>query len=342
MPSRTATFSTHCCPPRDGDRNVGYNDSMESQQGNQRWDDPRWLEKSDNAWQRGLRHQQAWWREERLGQPPGPIIGGERLVASMLPRTVGSGPNLMTAEARLAAERAIARLSRSGGPGIIQEERLRRNLLSSQPLCFNLFGYLSEHPATLLPWVRQISPDAAEVIDVRLEWAPADKPLGGSAFDAFVEYALPGGRRGFIGIECKYAENLAKAQPKPASEKYTEATQAGPWTAGAETVLDKPRLRQFWYNQLLTQAVLARPEFDEGIGVVVACGADTSARDVTAEVRAQLTEPESLRFSSIEEVVATVSGHQDWARDFTKRYLAFTPIQRLLTPGDPRKNPTLE
>lgn len=187
---------------------------MESQQGNQRWDDPRWLEKSDNAWQRGLRHQQAWWREERLGQPPGPLIGGERLVASMLPRTVGLGPNLMTAEARLAAERAIARLSRSGGPGIIQEERLRRNMLSSQPLCFNLFGYLSEHPATLLPWVRQLSPDAAEVIEVRLEWAPADKPLGGSAFDAFVEYALSGGRRGFFGIECKYAENLARAQPK--------------------------------------------------------------------------------------------------------------------------------
>ena len=86
----------------------------------------------------------------------------------------------------------------------------------------------------------------------------------------------------------------------------------------------------------------ASPEFDEGMGVVVACAADTSARDVTAEVRAQLTEPESLRFSSIEEVVATVAGHHDWSGDFTERYLDFTPIQRLLAPGDPRKKSTLE
>lgn len=260
----------------------------------------------------------------------------------MLPLAVGLGPNLMTEEARLAAERSIARLSRSGGPGMIQQERLRRNLLSSQPLCFNLFGYLGEHPARLLPWVRQQSPNAAEVVEVALEWAPADNTLGGSAFDAFVAYALPGGRRGFIGVECKYAENLAKAQPNPAPEKYKTATNAGPWISGAETLLDNARLRQFWYNQLLTQVVLARPEFDEGIGVVVACAADTSARHVTAEVRDQLTEPESLRFSSLEEVVATVSGHQDWAADFTERYLDFTPIQTLLAPGDPRKKSTLE
>ena len=106
---------------------------------------------------------------------------------------------------------------------MIQQKRLRRNLLSSQPLCFNLFGYLGEHPATLLPWVRQLSPDAEEVVDVALEWAPTDNALGGSAFDAFVEYTLPGRRRGFIGIECKYAENLAKAQPKPAPEKYKDS-----------------------------------------------------------------------------------------------------------------------
>src|SRR3954454_12743876 len=64
------------------------------------WDDPGWLEKQDNAWQRGLRLQQAWWRQERLGVPPGPRAEGTRLVVSMLPLGAGLAPNLMTQEAR--------------------------------------------------------------------------------------------------------------------------------------------------------------------------------------------------------------------------------------------------
>jgi len=42
----------------------------------------------------------------------------------------------------------------------------------SQPLCFNLFGYQGEHPATLLRWVQQLSRDSAEEGEVALEWHP--------------------------------------------------------------------------------------------------------------------------------------------------------------------------
>ena len=102
------------------------------------------------------------------------------------------------------------------GAGIINEDRLRRILLSSQPLCFNLFGYLSKvDKNALLPWVRTYAPRATSISRIWLEYAPTAEdlggdPLGGSAFDAFVEYLLPDESRGFIGIETKYHENLAK------------------------------------------------------------------------------------------------------------------------------------
>ena len=59
-----------------------------------------------------------------------------------------------------AYERARDRLAREPGAGLIQESRLRCNLLSSQPLCFNLFGYLAAHPKALLPWVQKVAAGA--------------------------------------------------------------------------------------------------------------------------------------------------------------------------------------
>lgn len=285
------------------------------------WDDPAWAEKGDNAWQAQLRRQQAWWRAKRLGLPAGPRAGHPRLVASMLPDGVGLEPNLMSAEAVKAALVAQHTLKAEGRPGLIQEERLRRNLLSSQPLCFNLFGHLGTYPVSLLPWVRGFQPAAVSVGPVRLEWAPSSGALGGSAFDAFVAYATADGKNGFVGVEVKYAENLASAQPKPAHDKYEDATLAGPWKSGAAERLDQSRLRQFWYNQLLAQVVLASGEYDEGAVAVVACAADHTAREVTATVAAELADPSTLRFASIEDLVASVQAEDSWKARFIERYL---------------------
>lgn len=297
------------------------------------WSDPAWAEPGDNHWQRVLRLQQSWWRAERAHLPAGPMVGGTRLVCSMLPKSVDLQPNLMTEESVNAATEAIAALKAEKRPGIIQVERLRRNLLSSQPLCFNLFGYLSAHTDALLPWVRTYRPHAALVEEVKLEWAPLGGLLGGSAFDAWVCYQTSSGAQGFLGIECKYAEDLASAQRRPASNKYLQATKKGPWRAKAEKALDRSRLRQFWYNQLLTQRVLALPEFDEGIGVVVACAGDVAARTATADVAAELDDPGSLRFDSIENVVASVVGHDPWREAFEERYLGYHQVETRLAPA---------
>lgn len=248
----------------------------------------------------------------------------------MLPSGVDLSRNLMTEAAVAAAERAIHDLAAERRPGLIQLDRLRRNLLSSQPLCFNLFGHLSSDPSALLSWVRSFQNDVSTVDDVRLEWAPPTGNTGGSAFDAFVIYTRSDSARGFLGIECKYAENLAKAQPKPTHDKFKIETTNGPWHAGAETRLDRPRLRQFWYNQLLTQRVASTTDFAEAIGVVVACHDDIAAREVVESIQAELDDPATLRFSSINDVVEAVTGNETWRRDFTERYLTYDQIPERL------------
>lgn len=254
------------------------------------------------------------------------MIGRDRLVASMLPLDVDFAPNLMTEEAVFSATDALESLRSEKRPGLIQQERLRRNLLSSQPMCFNLFGHLSSDPKSLLPWVRSISPNAVDVADVRLEWAPAADVIGGSAFDAFVGYRCSDGRRGFLGIEVKYAEDLAKAHPKPAPDKYRQPTTEGPWHEGAAERLDRPTLRQFWFNQLLTQVVKRTHNYDEAYGVVVACAQDAKARDVVAQVATELVDPSTLRFAALEDIVATVEGHDAWKAAFTERYLTYEAV----------------
>ena len=304
------------------------------------WTDAAWAESSDNRWQAGLRRQQAWWRETQLNMPAGSRTKkpGDRLVSSMLPIGAGLEANVWTREGRQAVERARSDLA--GRPGMIQPDRLERNLLSSQPLAFNLFGYLASYPDALLPWVRSFDRRAETVADVRLEWAQKGDALGGSAFDAFVEYLLPAGKRGFVGVEVKYNEDLAKAQPKMAGSKYTAETRrrTGDWRRGASPQLDRPKASAVLV-QPVARAADSRPTGIRRTGVrsLLPARLTRSAREVTANVAAFLTEPESLQFSAIEEVVASVEGHPDWHHEFTKRYTDFAPIQEFLPASDPRR-----
>jgi hypothetical protein len=257
----------------------------------------------------------------------------------MLPVGVGLEPNLMTPEARRSAQETLSGLRSSGRPGLIDEDRLQRNLLSSQPLCFNLFGYLGAHREALLPWVKGLAREANAVTAVELEWAPSHGTLGGSAFDALIEYERQDGSRGFLGVECKYAENLKKSQRDPAADKYLAVTVPPLWRPGAAAALDRHGLRQLWYNQLLAQIVATSDRYSEGMGVVVACSADTAAREAVATVSGQLSTPAQLRFCAIEDVLDPVPGHDRWKSQFRSRYLDFSPIQHLLAKGDPRRQP---
>lgn len=304
------------------------------------WDDPSWIEKSDNAWQAGLRWQQSWWRAKRLQLPAGPFSAAHphRLVASTLALDAPANANFITVEA---AEAALHRLEVGGG-GLVKEDRLRRVLLSSQPMCFNLFGHFQreDNRNGLLGWVRRVSPGARHVARIELEWAPPaeDHFKGGSAFDAFLEYERADGSLGFLGIECKYHEDLRKTDVPKVRDVYRDFTAAsGLWHDGASDRLDRTGCRQFWLNTLLAQSLLTKDSrYSEGTCVIMSCAADRAARAAFDTVQAELVDNVGLRWEPWDVIVSTIEGHDDWRELFVERYLDFTPIRQLLAPGDAR------
>lgn len=308
------------------------------------WDDATWTEASDTAWQRGLRWQQAWWRAERLRLPAGPFSADrpDRLVGSTLPLDAPPDANFLSDEVASAAAR---RLTATGDGGLVKEDRLRRFLLSSQPMCFNLFGHFQHDDSNqaLLPWVRQLSPNAQRVTRIEVEWAPPSEEhfRGGSAFDAFVEYETSDDRLGFLGIECKYHEDLRRSDVPKVRDVYKSFTEAsGLWREGAVERLDRPGLRQFWLNTLLVQSLLAKNErYSEATCVIMACRADQSARTTYESVRSELVNPSTLAWEPWESITDSIVEHDDWRKRFVERYLDFTPIAHLLTANDARLEP---
>ena len=99
----------------------------------------------------------------------------------------------------------------------IEGDRLFNNLLSSQPMAFNLFCPLrlmrEELPDTATKVIKAALPNHPiyKVTKVDLEFIPGNyMELTGdkSAMDAIIEFVDTDGRDGFIAIETKYSENL--------------------------------------------------------------------------------------------------------------------------------------
>ena len=99
----------------------------------------------------------------------------------------------------------------------IESDRLFNNLLSSQPMAFNLFCPLRQmrekSPETATKVIKAALPNYPihKVTEVALEFIPANhEKLTGdkSAMDAIIRFEDEEGKDGFIAIETKYSENL--------------------------------------------------------------------------------------------------------------------------------------
>ena len=218
------------------------------------WNDPGLAVKSDTRRRAGYRRLQSWYRETVLHVPPGRNATG-RLLGSMLPReAVAREPGLNFLDAGIAsyvAERIPA--VRAMG-GTINPDRVWRNMLSSMPLCFNLFGYLRQHPvATARTLRRALKLDIDEIECIDVEWAPEPAAHLGdrTAFDAFVAYRRADGGRGFLGVETKYTELFSQREYDTEAYRRLTSDPASGFRAGAAGRLLGSRTNQlcgthFW------------------------------------------------------------------------------------------------
>jgi hypothetical protein len=296
------------------------------------WYDPTLQVRGDPPRRARYRALQSWYRETQLGVPPGRHRSGQ-LVGSLLPdEAAAQGRNFLDAQIAAHAERRAQEVREERGTLLL--DRLRRNLLSSMPLCFNLFGKLAdERPAAARVLGRALGLDVATVDQVLVEHAPraAKQVLGDrTAFDAFIAYTATDGQAGFLGVETKYTEPFS---PKAHRPSYYEANPSYGWAGfapGAGGQLGRAATNQLWRNTLLAAATRHTGGYRHGHAVVVAGDDDPTAWRALAAVRAELADPDRLLLSlPLERLVAHCllePSLADWATAFRRRYLDLSPV----------------
>ena len=186
------------------------------------------LVRTDNPFQRRARALQAVWRQAQ-GLPTGEH--GDRPLGSRLAMLSARDhlTNYLTEPIRDVVRREVVDPVRSRGK-LYARPRIFNDLLSSQPLCFNLFGELQQNLPLARRALRRVTDGRIETVTaIGFEHSPGrrDATYTGdrSAFDVFVEYATPDSKLGFAGIEVKYHENLDD-KAAPHRERYEEIAAA--------------------------------------------------------------------------------------------------------------------
>lgn len=236
-------------------------------------------------------------------------------------------------------QRALAENDKAKGKArkVIRKDRLLGNLLSSQPLAFNLFAELSLDLKRATQVFRQVLDERIDrVTSIQFEHSPGrgDERFTGdhSAMDVFVEYTA-GGRRGSIGIEVKYAEHL-KDRPASYKRRYTDvAAASGAFTPAAlEKLEEMPKsIEQLWRDHLLCLSMVqAMPDtYDEGVFMFLYPHRNAECAVAVTRYGKLLADKSTFKPVHMEDVVKAIAdnGAPEFAERFWRRYLAFDEVR---------------
>ena len=218
------------------------------------------------------------------------------------------------------------------------QPRIFNDLLSSQPLCFNLFAELAEDLALATRVFHRLLPGrVAEVNAIEFEWSPGrgdpKYTADNSAFDVFVRFATPTGRDGFVGIEVKYHESLNDKAAKLRPRYFEVADAMGIFRADSRERLQLKPLQQVWRDHLLAGSMLtAGKTWADGLFVFLYPKLNARCDKVIGEYQRCLTSTESFAAWTLEDVVEAIREETDapWAAAFFERYLHLERAEVLL------------
>jgi len=157
---------------------------------------------------------------------------------------------------------------------MIDEERLWTNMLSSQPLCFNLFGGMKLDADKANKFFRHLFPDyVAEVNGIYFEHSPGrGNPAftaDYTAFDVLVVCTTVDGESGFIAIEVKYTETMTEP-PATMRPRYDELSNSvGVYNTPDSTALRGNPLQQLWREHMLSRVMIDNDAYSTGRFVVI-------------------------------------------------------------------------
>jgi len=298
--------------------------------------------KSDSSFRANARSLQSIWRIENFKDA---LIGKDdrnlRDLGNMLPLKFAqegdNRPNFLNEGITKIVMKAIdeSKITRAK----IMEPRIWNNLLSSQPLCFNLFAELSIN-LNLAKEVfsRVFKVEITKVEKIEFEYSPGRSDLrysnDRSAFDVFIDYESPEGKA-FIGIEVKYSEAL-KDKPSSHKMRYEEITQNSMiFRDGVIDQLKRKPLQQIWRDHLLALSLYKEnSDYKKGLFVYLYPQDNIECYQAIKGYINTFREP-TVEFSgfypvTLESFVRTLKtlGIEDdkWVRDFEDRYLNFAKL----------------
>jgi mRNA-degrading endonuclease YafQ of YafQ-DinJ toxin-antitoxin module len=294
------------------------------------------LVSSDSAFQRRARLMQSLWREER-GYPIGEHRGvplGSRLAMPWAEETLA---NYLT-DTICNVVRTEALIPGRDPDRLFGYPRIVNDLLSSQPLCFNLFSELQQNLALAsLVFADLTFGRTNRVTQIAFEYSPGRRDLcytaDASAFDVYMEYLTPAGAAGFFGIEVKYHESLQNSAARHRS-RYDEVAAAMRCFRGdaLESLREKP-LQQIWRDHLLAGSILQHGNrFSEGCFVFLYPKDNLHCSQAVQAYRQCLTSYDTFMVWTLEKVYETLKQHTDagWVTAFFDRYLDFSRVDRLI------------
>jgi hypothetical protein len=280
-----------------------------------------------------MRFHQSWYRSQVLQVPfgTGPTEQSRRWIGSMLSRDAAEAGLNFLSEHTL--EVAKQRLAAGGGA---ERFRLLHNLLSSQPMCFNLFAPLQADEELAMDVCRDLlGCPVSRVLAVRLEWAPApsaDYLDDKTSFDCFIEYEALGGRVGFLAVETKLTDSFSpKRHDGSAYRRWM--TPESPWPNPACSQVAKSAHNQLWRNHLLAWSMLqnSRGKYREGHIVVVHHPLDIKCGRIVDGYRALLRDGSNVHALPLDVLLGHcehAAGSQQWIQQFRLRYLELDRSER--------------
>ena len=301
------------------------------------------LERADmSIFQRRARVLQALWRQERgfgCGEHHGPK--GSRPLGSRLPMPWAQDTlaNFLTDPVREVVRAEVIEVDDGEGK-LYGKPRIFNDLLSSQPLCFNLFGELTCDLSLASAVMNSMTGGRfTEVTKIDFEWSPGRRDPrylnDRSAFDVYLRCRSASGGKGFIGIEVKYHENLAGLAGGHKSEYDKVADKMGCFRENREPLLKSP-LQQIWRDHLLAGVTRIEDGHEDGLFVTLYPKDNLDVANALSDYRAQLLSDGSFAAWTLEDFVGKLSSFSgaSWIDAFTNRYLAFDKIERRLGSAD--------
>lgn len=298
-------------------------------------------EPGDTRFKAAARLLQALWRTER------DMPVGTHAPASGEPRKLGSrieagyakkGANfLSTAIAKLAFRESVYREIGA----VIEQERLWTNMLSSQPLCFNLFGDLKLNPDKATKFFQYLFPDYVEEVDgIYFEHSPGRGDecftADNTAFDVFAVCRTRAGEQGFVAIEVKYSEAMAEplARLRP---RYDELSRAVSIYREPEAgSLRGNPLQQLWREHMLCRAMVGNGLYESGRFVLIYPKQNHHCESAAKLYQRELISPEpavsGFQAVTLEACFAAYKaiGDEEMAQALHSRYLDFSKIDAVI------------